>query len=96
MLLPCRHRSGGVLVHLPAYLVPPPTHSLSCPTPAAGPVARRFVGLTPDTDEFDMAQFRELLSPRTRLVATFHMSNMTGGVREPGERAESDKISRSS
>ena len=41
---------------------------------------RRHVGLTP-AGELDMAQLRAVLGPRTRLVATYHMSNVTGAVR---------------
>jgi cysteine desulfurase / selenocysteine lyase len=35
---------------------------------------------TDDTGEFDMARFEALLSPRTKLVAVTHLSNVTGSV----------------
>jgi cysteine desulfurase / selenocysteine lyase len=40
----------------------------------------RHVGLTPDTQEIDVAQLKAMLGPRTKLVATVHVSNMLGSV----------------
>ena len=45
----------------------------------------RHVGLT-ETHELDMVQLRSLVGPRTKLVATYHMSNVTGAVRPCGRR----------
>jgi len=42
--------------------------------------ARLVVAPTDDTGEFDLAQFESLLSPRTRLVAVTHVSNVTGAL----------------
>jgi cysteine desulfurase/selenocysteine lyase len=42
--------------------------------------ARLVVAPTDDTGEFDLAQFEALLSPRTRLVAVTHVSNVTGAL----------------
>jgi cysteine desulfurase / selenocysteine lyase len=42
--------------------------------------ARLVVAPTDATGEFDLAQFEALLSPRTRLVALTHISNVTGAV----------------
>jgi cysteine desulfurase/selenocysteine lyase len=39
----------------------------------------KYVGLT-ETEEFDMEQFNSLLSNRTKLVATFHISNTLGSL----------------
>jgi cysteine desulfurase/selenocysteine lyase len=39
---------------------------------------RLVVAPTDATGEFDLARFEELLSPRTRLVAVTHVSNVTG------------------
>ena len=41
---------------------------------------RLLVAPTDATGEFDLAQFETLLSPRTRLVAVTHLSNVTGAV----------------
>ncbi|HEX2151873.1 MAG TPA: cysteine desulfurase [Stellaceae bacterium] len=38
------------------------------------------VAPTDDTGEFDLARFEALLSPRTRLVAVTHVSNVTGAT----------------
>jgi len=38
------------------------------------------VAPTDETGEFDLAQFEALLSPRTRLVAVTHISNVTGAL----------------
>jgi len=38
------------------------------------------VAPTDDTGEFDLARFEALLSPRTRLVAVTHISNVTGAT----------------
>src|SRR4051795_10975680 len=38
------------------------------------------VAPTDDTGEFDLARFEALLSPRTRLVAVTHVSNVTGAI----------------
>ncbi len=38
------------------------------------------VAPTDETGEFDLAQFEGLLSPRTRLVAVTHISNVTGAL----------------
>ncbi len=42
--------------------------------------ARLVVAPTDDTGEFDLARFEALLSPRTRLVAVTHVSNVTGAL----------------
>jgi cysteine desulfurase / selenocysteine lyase len=42
--------------------------------------AKLLVAPTDDTGEFDLAQFEALLSPRTRLVAVTHISNVTGAL----------------
>jgi cysteine desulfurase / selenocysteine lyase len=42
--------------------------------------ARLAVAPTDDTGEFDLAAFEALLSPRTRLVAVTHISNVTGAL----------------
>src|ERR1700687_5406018 len=42
--------------------------------------ARLVVAPTDDTGEFDLARFEALLSPRTRLVAVTHISNVTGAL----------------
>ncbi|MGC2412571.1 MAG: cysteine desulfurase [Stellaceae bacterium] len=42
--------------------------------------ARLVVSPTDLTGEFDLAQFEALLSPRTRLVAVTHISNVTGAL----------------
>jgi cysteine desulfurase / selenocysteine lyase len=42
--------------------------------------ARLMVAPTDDTGEFDLARFEALLSPRTRLVAVTHVSNVTGAL----------------
>jgi len=42
--------------------------------------ARLVVAPTDATGEFDLAQFEALLSPRTRLVAVTHISNVTGAL----------------
>ncbi len=39
-----------------------------------------LVAPTDDTGEFDLARFEALLSPRTRLVAVTHVSNVTGAI----------------
>ncbi|MGD1904315.1 MAG: SufS family cysteine desulfurase [Geitlerinemataceae cyanobacterium] len=44
----------------------------------------KFVGLT-DTQEFDLDQFRSLLSDRTKLVAIAHVSNTLGCINPVGE-----------
>jgi cysteine desulfurase / selenocysteine lyase len=41
---------------------------------------RLVVAPTDATGEFDLAQFEALLSPRTRLVAVTHISNVTGAL----------------
>jgi cysteine desulfurase/selenocysteine lyase len=46
---------------------------------------RLLVAPTDDTGEFDLARLEALLSPRTRLVAVTHVSNVTG-ARLPVER----------
>eukprot|EP00887_Chlorella_sp_A99_P004745 scaffold4.g4745.t1 len=40
----------------------------------------KFVGLTTGTEELDIDDLRRLLSPRTRIVALVHVSNMSGAV----------------
>ena len=45
----------------------------------------RFVRLTEDTQEFDLAHYRSLLSDRTRLVAVAHASNVLGVVNPVAE-----------
>ena len=40
----------------------------------------RFVELTKDTQELDMQQLADLVSPRTKLVTLVHISNMLGCV----------------
>src|SRR5690348_14103969 len=40
--------------------------------------AKLVVAPTDETGEFDLARFEALLSPRTRLVAVTHISNVTG------------------
>jgi cysteine desulfurase/selenocysteine lyase len=47
----------------------------------------RFVRLTPDTQELDMAHFHSLLCARTRLVSLVHVSNALGCVLPVGEVA---------
>jgi cysteine desulfurase / selenocysteine lyase len=47
--------------------------------------AKLLVAPTDDTGEFDLGAFEALLSPRTRLVAVTHISNVTG-ARLPVER----------
>jgi cysteine desulfurase/selenocysteine lyase len=42
--------------------------------------ARLVVAPTDPTGEFDLARFEALLSPRTRLVAITHISNVTGTI----------------
>jgi cysteine desulfurase / selenocysteine lyase len=42
--------------------------------------ARLVVAPTDATGEFDLARFESLLSPRTRLVAVTHVSNVTGAL----------------
>jgi cysteine desulfurase/selenocysteine lyase len=42
--------------------------------------ARLVVAPTDDTGEFDLARFEGLLSPRTRLVAVTHVSNVSGAL----------------
>lgn len=42
--------------------------------------ARLVVAPTDETGEFDLARFEALLSPRTRLVAVTHISNVTGAM----------------
>jgi cysteine desulfurase/selenocysteine lyase len=42
--------------------------------------ARLLVAPTDPTGEFDLARFEALLSPRTRLVAVTHISNVTGTI----------------
>ena len=42
--------------------------------------ARLVVARTDVTGEFDLGQFEALLSPRTRLVAVTHISNVTGAL----------------
>ncbi len=42
--------------------------------------ARLRVAPTDDTGEFDLAAFEALLSPKTRMVAVTHVSNVTGTV----------------
>src|SRR6202162_3768173 len=42
--------------------------------------AHLVVAPTDPTGEFDLARFEELLSPRTRLVAVTHISNVTGAL----------------
>ena len=42
--------------------------------------ARLVVAPTDATGEFDLGQFETLLSPRTRLVAVTHISNVTGAL----------------
>jgi cysteine desulfurase/selenocysteine lyase len=42
--------------------------------------ARLVVAPTDATGEFDLARFEALLSPRTRLVAVTHISNVTGAL----------------
>ena len=42
--------------------------------------ARLVVAPTDDTGEFDLARFETLLSPRTRLIAVTHVSNVTGAL----------------
>ncbi len=42
--------------------------------------ARLLVAPTDATGEFDLARFEALLSPRTRLVAVTHISNVTGAL----------------
>ncbi len=42
--------------------------------------ARLVVTPTDETGEFDLARFEALLSPRTRLVAVTHISNVTGAL----------------
>jgi cysteine desulfurase/selenocysteine lyase len=42
--------------------------------------ARLVVAPTDDTGEFDLGAFEALLSPRTRLVAVTHISNVTGAL----------------
>ena len=42
--------------------------------------ARLVVAPTDRTGEFDLARFEALLSPRTRLVAVTHISNVTGAL----------------
>ncbi|KAL6767434.1 SUFS1 [Auxenochlorella protothecoides x Auxenochlorella symbiontica] len=48
----------------------------------------RHVPLTKDTEELDMAAFHDLLSPRTRLVALVHVSNMLGCIAPAAEICE--------
>lgn len=40
----------------------------------------RFAELTPDTQEIDIAQVRQLVNPRTKLVSLVHVSNALGCV----------------
>ncbi|KAK9794013.1 hypothetical protein WJX73_000408 [Symbiochloris irregularis] len=40
----------------------------------------KHVPLTPDTQEIDMQAFKEMISPRTKLVALVYVSNMLGAV----------------
>ena len=47
--------------------------------------AKLLVAPTDDTGEFDLAAFEAMLSPRTRIVAVTHVSNVTG-ARLPIER----------
>ncbi|GMH36503.1 hypothetical protein BSKO_04371 [Bryopsis sp. KO-2023] len=48
----------------------------------------KHVKLTEDTEEFDMKHFRELLSDKTKLVTTVHISNMLGSVSPAEEICE--------
>ena len=50
-------------------------------------VVLRFVGLTPE-QRVDMAEFEAALGPRTKLVTTFHMSNMLGAINPVARMAE--------
>jgi len=50
-------------------------------------VVIRAVGLTPD-HRFDMGTYRKLLSERTKLVSTWHMSNVLGVVNPIREIAD--------
>jgi len=50
-------------------------------------VVLRFVGLTPD-QRVDMAAFEAAIGPRTKLVSTFHMSNMLGAINPVALMAE--------
>jgi cysteine desulfurase/selenocysteine lyase len=50
--------------------------------------ARLVVAPTDDTGEFDLARFEALLTPRTRLVAVTHISNVTGAVLPIGRIVE--------
>jgi hypothetical protein len=45
----------------------------------------RFVELTKDTQELDLQQLAELVTPRTRLVSMVHVSNMLGCI-TPAQR----------
>jgi cysteine desulfurase/selenocysteine lyase len=47
----------------------------------------RAVNLTPE-HRFDLEQFKSLLNPRTKLVATWHMSNVLGAVNPIAQIAE--------
>lgn len=47
----------------------------------------KHVGLT-ESHELDMARLHKLVGPRTRLVATYHISNVTGAVNPAQELAE--------
>jgi cysteine desulfurase/selenocysteine lyase len=47
----------------------------------------RAVNLTPE-HRFDLEQFKRLLNPRTKLVATWHMSNVLGAVNPIAQIAE--------
>lgn len=49
-------------------------------------VVIRAVPLTPEL-RFDVAAYEAALSPRTRLVATYHMSNVTGAINPVAEIA---------
>ena len=40
----------------------------------------KHIRLTPDNQELDMGHYRELLSPRTKIVSLVHVSNMLGCV----------------
>jgi cysteine desulfurase/selenocysteine lyase len=42
--------------------------------------ARLLVAPTDETGEFDLARFEALLSPRTKMVAVTHISNVTGAM----------------
>ncbi|KAK9824493.1 hypothetical protein WJX72_010804 [[Myrmecia] bisecta] len=48
----------------------------------------RHVPLTKDTEEIDMQAYRQMLSPKTRLVALVHVSNMLGAILPVGDVVE--------